>query len=110
MGPLGAAEAPGAAFHSADGRAKAGGHNNLMAPRTRALKTVDGVLSSTADKSPGSHRQLHSSGMLERGHHASVPHSSKDRAAAIRAKGSLFCAVLYASTAAPTRKFIEPKV
>ena len=92
MGPLGAAEAPGAAFHSADGRAKAGGHNDFMAPRTRALKTVDGAPSSTADKSPGSHRELHSSGMLERGHHISVPHCSEDHAAAIRAKGSPFCA------------------
>ena len=43
MGPLGAAEAPGAAFHSKNGLTKAGGHNNLMAPRTRALKTVDGA-------------------------------------------------------------------
>ena len=110
MGPLGAAEGPGAAFHSANGLAKAGGHNNLMAPRTRALKTVDGVLSSTADKSPGSHRQLHSSGRLERGQHASVSHCSEERAAAIRAKGSLFRAVLYASTAAPTRKCMETKI
>ena len=110
MGPLGAAEGPGAAFHNADGLAKAGGHNNLMAPRTRALKTVDGAPSSTADKSPGSHRKLHSSGMLERGHHFSVLHSSEERAAAIRAKGSPFCAVLYALTAAPTRKCVEPKV
>ena len=92
MGPLGAAEAPGAAFHSANGLAKAGGHNDFMAPRTRALKTVDGAPSSTADKSPGSHRELHSSGMLERGHHISVPHCSEDHAAAIRAKGSPFCA------------------
>ena len=92
MGPLGAAEAPGAAFHSANGLAKAGGHNDFMAPRTRALKTVDGAPSSTADKSPGSHRELHSSGMLECGHHVSVPHCSEDRAAAIRAKGSPFCA------------------
>ena len=110
MGFLNTAKAPGAASHSVDGRAKAGGHNNLMAPRTQALKTVDGAPPSTADKSPESHRQLHSSGMLERRHHVSVPHCSEDRAAAIRAKGSLFCAVLYASTAAPTRKFIEPKV
>ena len=91
MGPLGAAEAPGAAFHSADGRAKAGGHNDFMAPRTRALKTVDGAPSSSADKSPGSHRELHSSGMLERGHLplcGLVPKAC----AAIRAKGSLvFC-------------------
>ena len=83
MGSLGAAEAPEVASHSVEGRAKAGGHENLMSARTRARKTVDGVLSSTADKSPVSHRQLHSSGRLERGHHASPPHSFKGRAAAI---------------------------
>ena len=48
MGPLGAAEPPGAASHSVDGRATAGGHKNLMSPRTRALKTVDGAPPPTA--------------------------------------------------------------
>ena len=39
MGPLGAAEAPGAAFHSADGRAKAGGHNDA-GPQDGRRRTV----------------------------------------------------------------------
>ena len=107
MGPLGAAEAPGAAFHSADGRAKAGGHNDFMAPRTRALKTVDGAPSSTADKSPGSHRRAHSSGMLE----AQTPYLGPTllrRSCGCDTSEGL--PVLCRSTAAPTRKFIEPKV
>ena len=43
-----------------------------MAPRTRALKTVDGAPSCDADKIAEDRSRLHSSGMLERGHHISV--------------------------------------